>query len=204
LPNGNSSRRRRKPAQNGVQAIFTNEDGWLVKTAGALAIVTLGAGSSLWAWLALKASGSLTLVSSSLILLVIGVASGAYSLAVRHGRHENDRIRSALYELEVLAEPKIGLKTPDSELEDNDPSKSGLSTPRRFSKTLAIAVAEAVVLIIIYSGLVEEYTSNLNMQQWVRSNIAFGAYVLNFNAVFVLLGGLIGTVLFQSRLGRNN
>jgi hypothetical protein len=202
LPNGN--RRRRKPSQNGVQAIFTNEDGWLVKTAGALAIVTLGTGSSLWAWLAFKASESLTLVSSSLILLVIGVASGAYSLAVRHGRHENDRIRSALYELEVLAEPKIGLKNTDSEAEDNDSMKSGLSAPSRFSKTLAIAVAEAVVLIIVYTGLVEEYAANPNMQNWVRTNISLGAYVLNFNAVFVLVGTLAGSLAFQMRFGAHD
>jgi hypothetical protein len=175
---------------------------WLVNTAGALAIATLGAGSSLWAWLAIKGSESLTLVSSSLILLVIGVASGAYSLAVRHGRHENDRIRSALYELEVLAEPKIGLKDPDSE--DNDSMKSGLSAPSRFSKTLAIAVAEAVVLIIVYTGLVEEYAANPNMQNWVRTNISLGAYVLNFNAVFVLVGTLVGSLAFQMRFGAHD
>ena len=201
MPNG---KRRRKPAQNGVQAIFTNEDGWLVKTAGALAAVTVLAGSGFWAWLAFKASTSLTLVSLSLILVVVGVASGAYSLAVRHGRHENDRIRSALYELEVLAEPRIGLKVPDSDLEDNDVTRSEVGAPHRFSKTLAIAVAEAVVLITIYSGLVEEYAANQYMQNWVRTNISLGAYALNFNAVFVLVGTLAGTLAFRLRFGRQN
>ena len=202
MPNG--TRRKRKPAQNGVQAIFTDADGWIVKASAAMGVIIAGAGATLWGWLAIKASSSITLVSLSLLLLMLGVASGAYSLAVRHGRRENERIRSALYELEILAEPKIGLKVPGTETQEVVTVTNGASSPRRFSKTLAIALVEAVVLIIIYSGLVEEYSSNLNMQGWVRANLSLGAYVLNFNAVFVLIGGLVGTLLFQFLLGRQN
>ena len=64
------------------------------------------------------------------------------------------------------------------------------------SKALAIALVEAVLLIIIYGGLVREYASNVNMQNWVQVNFAPGSYLLNYNAVLVL-AGLLGLLIFQ-------
>ena len=64
------------------------------------------------------------------------------------------------------------------------------------SKSVAIALVEAVLLIIIYGGLVREYASNVNMQNWVQTNFAPGIYFLNYNAVLVL-AGLLGVLIFQ-------
>ena len=64
------------------------------------------------------------------------------------------------------------------------------------SKALAIALVEAVLLIIIYGGLVREYASNVNMQNWVQANFSPGSYLLNYNAVLVL-AGLLGILIFQ-------
>jgi len=64
------------------------------------------------------------------------------------------------------------------------------------SKALSIAVVEAVILILIYGGLVREYASNVNMQNWVQANFALGSYSLNYKAVLVL-AGLLGVLIFQ-------
>jgi hypothetical protein len=53
------------------------------------------------------------------------------------------------------------------------------------------------VLVFFYTGLVQEYVSNVNMQEWVRSSIWPATYILNYNAVFLVVGGLLGTATFQ-------
>ena len=63
-------------------------------------------------------------------------------------------------------------------------------------KVLAIALVEAIVMLTIYSGLVQEYGSNVNMQNWVQGNFAPGGYFLNYYGVLIL-AGLLGVAIFQ-------
>jgi hypothetical protein len=42
--------------------------------------------------------------------------------------------------------------------------------------------------------MVQEYTSNVNIRNWVTANFAFGDYFLNYNAVLII------TVLLEALL----
>ncbi len=64
------------------------------------------------------------------------------------------------------------------------------------SRTLLVAIVEVVGLIALYAGLVQEYSTSLGMQSWVRSNFSFGQYFLNYDAVLVLTG-LIAVISFR-------
>jgi hypothetical protein len=113
----------------------------------------------------------------------------------------SNRIESALYELEAL----VGQKSPVQGFALDGGAVPAAKTRKRsfhlpslgpVSKSLAFALVEAVLLITIYGGLVREYASNVNMQNWVQANFALGSYFLNYNAVLVL-AGLLGVLIFQ-------
>ncbi len=194
--------RKKKPVQAGVQAIFTAEENWKGKAPAAAGVLFVGLGAALWGWFILQGTSSLAFVSLSILLVMVGVGLCAYVLALQKSKQENGRLRSALYELEVLVEPKNGPTDSAVELDPNSAPVVARGEPRRISKTLALAMVEAIVLIMVYAGLVQEYVSNINMQQWVRANIWPGAYVLNYNALFLVLGGVLGTLTFQLILGK--
>ncbi len=194
--------RKKKPVQAGVQAIFTVEENWKGKAPAAIGVFSVGLGAVLWGWFIIQGTSSLALVSLSILLVTVGVGLCAYALALRKSKQENDRLRSALYELEVLVEPKNGPTDSAVELDPKGDPALVRGEPRRMSKILALAMAEAIVLIMVYAGLVQEYASNINMQRWVLANIWPGAYVLNYNALFLVLGGVLGTLTFQLILGK--
>src|SRR5262245_46486620 len=188
--------RKRKPVQAGVEAIFTHESDWRGKISASFGVFGAVAGSALWIWLITQESSSLSLVSVSMLLVITGVGLCMYSLAIRRTRQETDRLRSALYELEVLPEPKTVLSDQSAETPNGD-YRNGNGTTRRGSKILGVVITETVVLILFYGGLVHEYVSNVNMQQWIQSNIWPASFILNYNAFFLVIGGLLGTTIFQ-------
>ena len=190
--------------QAGVGAIFTAENSWRGKLPAVFGVLAVASGGAVWSWLFLEGSSSLSLVSLSVLLVTIGVGLSAYSLALRKSKQENERLRSALYELEVLVEPKNGPGDAYPNGEQSTDSIARVGEKGRMSKTLALAIVEAVVIILIYGGLVREYESNVNMQKWVQANIWPGAYILNYNALFLVVGGLLGMLIFQVLLGRQN
>ncbi len=194
--------RKKKPVQAGVQAIFTSEKNWKGRTPAAVGASSVGLGAALWGWFIIQGTSSLSLVSLSMLLVMVGVGLCAYALALRKSNQDNDRLRSALYELEVLVEPKNGPIDSGAELDPKGDPDIVRGEPRRISRTLALAMVEAIVLIMVYGGLVQEYASNINMQRWVEANIWPGAYVLNYNALFLVVGGLVGTLTFQLILGK--
>jgi hypothetical protein len=109
----------------------------------------------------------------------------------------SNRIEAALLELEAL----VGQKNANSgPWVDPGAAPDGKSARRlRFDflpRTLAIALVEAAVMVIIYGGLVQEYVSNAYMQNWVRSNFSPGSYLLNYYMVLIL-AGLLGTLIFR-------
>ncbi len=205
----NGARRRKRKTQNGVEAVFTpdgDRHGYVRYVVGLLAI---GTGAALWVWGIQPLTGStanlirLDGLSSSLILMSLamslvigGVGWSTYFLAVRRTRRENNKIRSAIYELEALVGSKNSVQDPTpAKVDAKLPERQAL--PRRISKSLAVALLEAAMLIIVYSGLVQEYTSNINMQEWVHAHIAFGGYLLNYNAVLLLTTALSGVLVYQ-------
>jgi hypothetical protein len=203
-------KRKRRPAQKGVQAVFTPKNDWKGRTQLVLGLAAIVAGAVAWIYatrafeglglgnlLMYDASASAILFPISIPLLIGGVGLCTYYLAMRRTWRASNRIESALYELEALVGQKNGV--PGSVTEPGAlPHVKAAGKPRfgLVSKALTIALVEAVLLVVIYGGLVQEYTSNVNMQNWVQANFAPGSYFLNYNAVLVL-AGLLGVFIFQ-------
>ena len=207
-------KRKRRPAQKGIQAVFTPSTNWKGRAQLTLGLIAMGAGTASWAYTTRALGGfgpgnlipwnetaSALLLPISIPLLIGGVGLCTYFLAMRRTWRASNRIESALYELEALVGQRNAV--PGSSLyagavNEAKTKKSSLHLPsfNLVSKALAIALVKAVLLIIIYGGLVQEYASNVNMQNWVRANFAPGGYLLNYNAVLVL-AGLLGVLIFQ-------
>ena len=133
----------------------------------------------------------------AIVLVTGGVGLCVYSLAVRRARQDNYRIEAAVYELQTLVE---GRASPTSPIPEARPlGKAAITRGRQFhfSKVLAAVLVEGVLLIIAYSGLVQEYNSNLNMQRWVQANFGVAGYALSYNSVLLLVAGLLGYLIFQ-------
>ena len=211
MPNGtNGVKRKRRPAQRGVQAVFTSSVDWKGRAQLAIGVSSILTGALAWTYTtrALGAYGlgdnvpwnaalSTALLPISIPLLIVGVSLCTYQLAMRRTWRARSRIESALFELEALVGQKNGLGDLSPNLGSISPPSLGKKS--RFSvgsSALAFALAEAIVLLVIYSGLVQEYTSNLNMQNWVRVNFAPGSYLLSYNAVLAL-AGILGILIFQ-------
>jgi hypothetical protein len=94
----------------------------------------------------------------------------------------------------------VGQKNPNPALGFDPGTVPVVKRPRRLRlylpRTLAIALVEAVILVTIYTGLVREYISNVNMQNWVQTNFVPGIYLLNYYVVLIL-AGLLGMLIFR-------
>jgi hypothetical protein len=211
LPNGTAGvKRKRKPAQRGVQAVFTPRTDWKGKAQLVLGLASIIAGAAAWTYTSQALGGlglgniipwnptaSVFLLPVSIPLLIGGVGLSTYYFAMRRTWRASNRIESALYELEAL----LGQKNGVGESSPVPETSSGLVPAKkaRFSlgsSALAFALAEAIILLVIYGGLVQEYTSNLYMQNWVRANFEPGSYLLSYNAVLAL-AGILGILIFQ-------
>jgi MFS family permease len=206
----NGVKRRRKQGQKGVQAVFTPSSDWRERAQIIFGLAAIVVGAASWTYTAKalggaglgslipwNASASAILLPISIPLLIGGVGLCTYYLAMRRTLRASNRIESALLELEAL----VGQKNINSA----PPSDSGTATGRQvatkprlgfLSRTLGIALGEAAVMVIIYSGLVQEYVSNVYMQSWVHANFAPGSYLLNYYMVLIL-AGLLGLLIFR-------
>ena len=210
-PNGtNGVKRKRKSAQRGVQAVFTpkSDRKGIAELVLGLCSIVVGAVSWIYSSKSLGGLGlgniipwsptaASFLLPVSIPLLVGGVGVSTYYFAMKRTWRASNRIESAMYELEALASQRNGLG--ESSNGSETPSRIIPQQRRRFSfgpSALGFALAEAIILLVIYGGLVQEYTSNLNMQNWVRSNFSMGSYLLTYNAVLGL-AGILGVILFQ-------
>lgn len=169
-------------------AIISGGIAWAYSTRG---LEELGLGR----FFPLDTNLSRVLLPVSIPLLIIGVGICTYHLAMRGTWRARNRIDSALYELEAL----MGQKSPSAEPSSGPVQETKVQGSRPFrldSRALFVALAEAIFLISVYGGLVQEYTSNLNMQNWTRTNFALGTYFLNYNGVLAL-AGVLGALIFQ-------
>lgn len=200
--------------QKGVQAVFTPSTNWKGRAQLALGLVAMAVGTASWIYttralggfglgnlIPWNESASAFLLPISIPLLIGGVGLCTYFLAMKRTWRASNRIESALYELEALVGQKnaaVGSSLDGRTALDSNTSRRSFRLPsfNLVSKALAVALLEAVLLVIIYGGLVQEYASNVNMQNWIRANFAPGSYLLNYNAVLVL-AGLLGVLIFQ-------
>jgi len=205
----NGVQRRRRPAQKGVQAIFTPDGNWKGKAQFIAGLFGVGAGALLLLWpiqalgLGVTAiqlntvSSSLILVPASLLLVTGGAGLCTYLLVERRTRKEYHKIESAINKLETMIGSKEGMPAPSPTTRPDVKLSEGHTSPVRISKSLAVALVEGVLLILLYGGLVAEYKSNIHMQEWVRANIAFGGYFLNEVAILLQAAALSGVLVFQ-------
>ena len=203
-------KRKRRPAQKGVQAVFTPDAGWKGRAQVALGLIAIGVGAFEWVYstrglrglglgdqIPWDSSVSAFFLPLSVPLLIGGVGLCTYYLAMRRTWRASSRIESALYELEVL----VGQKSTSQESPPvvgvaMDAKQAGRKSFGLPSKILSIALVEAIVMIVIFGGLVQEYGSNVNMQTWIRANFALGSYFLNYYGMLIL-AGLLGVAMFQ-------
>jgi len=80
-----------------------------------------------------------------------------------------------------------------------NPSRGALPTSD-MRRTL-FAFIQSSIIAALYTGLVEEYQSNLSMQQWVRLAFPTAKYILNWETVLVL-STLLGLITIQFLPGR--
>src|SRR5207247_10581521 len=76
------------------------------------------------------------------------------------------------------------------------------SRPTSDMRRALLAFIQSTLIAALYTGLVEEYQSNLSMQQWVRLAFPTAKYILNWETVLVLstLLGLITTQFLPGRI----
>ena len=206
----NGVKRRRKAAQKGVQAVFTPGSNWKGRAQIILGLVAIGAGAASWTYttkafgglgldnlIAWNASASSILLPISIPLLIGGMGICTYFLAMRRTWRASNRIESALLELEALVVQKNANSVPRMDLGTVPDVKRARRLRSNFlPRTLASALAEGAVMVIIYGSLVQEYLSNVYMQNWVETNFAPGGYLLNYYVVIILAGSL-GMLIFR-------
>lgn len=193
-----------------MQAIFTPANAFKGRIEIAAGVFVVGLGVLFWA-LSLQSLadalniGILTETANlselfqplAIVLVTGGVGLSTYSLSVRRARQDNYRIEAAVYELQTLVEGKTSSTSPISEARPLGKTAITRGHQFHFSKFFAAALVEGVLLILAYSGLVQEYNSNLNMQSWVQANFGIAGYALSYNTVLLLVAGLLGYLIFQ-------
>lgn len=110
-----------------------------------------------------------------------------------------------------LSDDPIGLNTITARSWERTRSMKGVHAiftpddiPRTtVSRTMLVGLVEAGLLLLIYAGLVGEYSSSLSMQSWIRANFAIGQYLLSYNAVLVFTG-IVAVFAFRLFFRRDN
>lgn len=64
-----------------------------------------------------------------------------------------------------------------------------------------LAFLQSSIVLALYTGLADEYESNLGMRLWIRSRFPFGQYLLNW-WIALILAGVLGLLLVQFLPGR--
>lgn len=187
---------RRGRERKGLEAIFSSPEAGrgreiLTGTAGVLAGLVL----SILALLLTNAPLALRLPTDvvysglafgalGILLLICGGGTIAFALSQRESNLSNR-----------IASPLEGHSEVDA-LGDT----VGRREPRRIfgpgSRIGVVAFIQSLVLVVLYSGFVQEYESNSTMQIWVRSNLSVGQSVLNWEGVLILSVSL-GILLLQ-------
>jgi len=193
--------RRAKHERRGREAIFTSQNyvrnsevliGAAAVVAGlflsVLAALRVEAPHSLGAW-GQAIYSPLAFGSIGVLLLVCGVGTVMFALANREARIENPMASSTDEHSEV--DSSRGAKAPNGRRWMFGPGY----------KLGSVAFIQSLVLVVLYSGFVQEYESNLTLQIWVRSNFPVGQSVLNWEGVLILSVSL-GLVLLQFLPGR--
>ena len=199
----------KKQTQGGVESIFTTDHRGHGNAVPAIGLLAVGGGVSIWAWAIRNlntsyggnisqgvVSSALTFASLGMLTMLVGACLCVYSFAVRRTRLARNTIG-----FPPLSNSRdLGLT---NELSDSETltrqyrdSTWSLRSTRRVSKTFVVAVAQSLVYVALYAGVVTEYNNNPRMQAWVQINLPLVGDLLNYYGV-VLLSGLLAVLALQ-------
>ena len=130
---------------------------------------------------------SLSFGAVGIILLICGGGTITFAIAQRESK-QSKPIRSDVDNSAItLGDREVYTET-----------RGMLSASSRIG---AVAFFQSLLLVVLYSGFVQEFESNTTMQIWLQSNFPAGQSVLNWEGVLVL-AVFLGIVLLQFLPGR--
>jgi hypothetical protein len=132
-------------------------------------------------------SSSLAFGAVGILLLICGGGTITFAIAQRKSNHSQP-LRS---ERENISSILGGI-----EAHTGTQGMFGAS-----SRIGAVAFVQSLLLVVLYSGFVQEFESNITMQIWLQTNFPVGQSVLNWEGVLVL-AVFLGIVLLQFLPGR--
>lgn len=144
------SRRKRRPAQSGVHAIFSGGSERRSRAHVVAGLISAGIGAALWLWITRAASASSPLLTSLATLLSVqGTVLIVYSLALRKTRRLDNGRRFASYELEDEIEPSSSPVEPVSSRWWNPSKRSGNVAPLRIGKIFVVVILAGIMLTTV-------------------------------------------------------
>jgi hypothetical protein len=146
------SKRKRRPAQNGVQAIFSERDERKGRSRLIAGIASTGAGLGLLVWRTLAPPPfSSLLISVAILLTVQGAAFFVRSLAVRRDLRQDEGKRFTPYWVEDETEPSNSPANPVPIRRRNRGTRQENPPPFRIYKFLLVAVLAGFMLTTFVS-----------------------------------------------------
>jgi len=98
---------------------------------------------------------------------------------------------------------KMGVNAIFSSDDSENPQKTSPFRIGWISRRLIADIVELNLVLIFYAGFVQDYSSNLYLQSWIRATFPWGRYVLNYYAVLtaaVIAGFLMIWLIQKQRL----
>ena len=142
-------RRKRRPAQNGVQAIFSGRGEKRNRTHVVAGFISTGVAATLWVWVSIGAASSLLLTSIATLLSLQGVALFAYSLAIRKTQNQVSGTTFASYDLEEgIVQSEISREHVSSGV-GNLLKKHGKFSPFHFHRIVLVVILAGIMLTTV-------------------------------------------------------
>ena len=140
------SKRKRRQAQNGVQAIFSGRSERRSKTHVVAGLISTGTAAALWVWIIIASApaSSVLLTSLATLLAVQGAAFFIYSQAIGRSPRQESRKRFASYELEDEIEPSSG---------HAEPVSSRWPKPSKTRENVASLRIGKIFVVLILAGI---------------------------------------------------
>ena len=141
--------RKRRRAQNGVQAIFSGRGDKRSRTHIVAGFISTGVAATLWVWISIGAASILLLTSIATLLSLQGAVLFAYSLAIRRTQPQGSRIGFASYDLEEEIEQ---IKIPGEHLSSRGgiiSKKPGKPTPFHFYRIILVMILVGIMLTTV-------------------------------------------------------
>ena len=142
-------RRKRRPAQNGVQAIFSGRGEKRNRTHVVAGFISTGVAATLWVWVSIGAASSLLLTSIATLLSLQGVALFAYSLAIRKTQNQVSGTTFASYDLEEGIVQSETSREHVSSGVGNLSKKHGKFSPFHFHRIILVVILAGIMLTTV-------------------------------------------------------